>query len=82
MFLAINGFAVDFTRAVPAGQHNHHNRGVTNVTLKNFIFIPRYGMYAAAWTTIGAFSISVLTNGIFALFIDHKWKKTEVITTA
>ena len=55
--------------------------GVTNVIL-NFMFIPTYGMYAAAWTTIGAFSISILTNGIFALLIDNKWKNTQVSTPA
>ena len=55
--------------------------GITNVIL-NFVFIPMYGMYAAAWTTIGAFSISILTNGIFALLIENKWKNTQVSTPA
>lgn len=55
--------------------------GITNVVL-NFYFIPTYGMYAAAWTTIGAFSISILTNGIFALLIENKWKNTRLGTPA
>lgn len=55
--------------------------GITNVIL-NFAFIPAYGMYAAAWTTIGAFSISILTNGIFALMIERKWKNMQVSTPA
>ena len=55
--------------------------GITNVIL-NFMFIPKYGMYAAAWTTIGAFSISILTNGIFALLIESRWKNLRVGTTA
>jgi O-antigen/teichoic acid export membrane protein len=46
--------------------------GIINVIL-NLIFIPKYGMYAAAWATVVAFSISILTNGIFALIIERNW---------
>lgn len=49
--------------------------GLTNVIL-NFYFIPVYGMYAAAWTTVGAFIISIITNGIFAIMIEREWKYT------
>ena len=55
--------------------------GITNVIL-NFTFIPMYGIHAAAWTTVGAFSISILSNGIFALLIENKWKNTQVSTPA
>ncbi len=49
--------------------------GLTNVIL-NFYFIPTFGMYAAAWTTVGAFIISIITNGIFAMMIEREWKYT------
>lgn len=39
--------------------------GCTNVVL-NLIFIPRYGMFAAAWTTVLSFSISLVVQGLFA----------------
>lgn len=46
--------------------------GLANITL-NLIYIPKYGMYAAAWTTVAAFMISIITNAIFAFRIERRW---------
>jgi O-antigen/teichoic acid export membrane protein len=45
--------------------------GLMNVAL-NAVFIPHYGMYAAAWTTVVSFTISIVSNGIFALWVDQR----------
>jgi O-antigen/teichoic acid export membrane protein len=48
--------------------------GVTNVVL-NYIFIPVYGMHAAAWTSVGAFMLAIVTNGIFAIWVELRVRK-------
>lgn len=45
--------------------------GIVNM-VANIMFIPTYGMLAAAWSTVGAFSIAVLSNGAFFLWINRR----------
>lgn len=49
-----------------------------SVTIFNFILIPRYGVYGAAWATVGAFFILFSITNIFSqrfYYIDYGWRK-------
>jgi O-antigen/teichoic acid export membrane protein len=49
-----------------------------SVTIFNFILIPKYGAYGAAWATVGAFFILFSLTNIFAqrfYYINYGWGK-------
>ncbi|MBI5180240.1 MAG: oligosaccharide flippase family protein [Nitrospirae bacterium] len=49
-----------------------------SVTIFNFIFIPKYGAYGAAWATVAAFFILFFLTNIFSqrfFYIDYGWSK-------
>jgi len=41
----------------------------------NIIYIPVYGITAAAWTTVASFTISIITNFIFLYYIEKQWHR-------
>lgn len=47
--------------------------GIT--VLANFLVVPRYGMVGAAWVTVGTYSISIVGNGIMALWVQSRWRR-------
>ncbi len=47
-------------------------------TVLNFTLIPKYGVYGAAWATVGAFFIRFILTNIFSqrfYYIDYSWSK-------
>jgi O-antigen/teichoic acid export membrane protein len=40
----------------------------------NFWLIPLYGMYGAAWASLGAYGVAILVNIFMALFCEKEWK--------
>jgi len=47
--------------------------GIVNVCL-NALFIPRYGMIAAAWSLAFVYSVGLLTNLSMAIYVECKWR--------
>jgi len=47
--------------------------GAVNIFL-NILFIPRYGMIAAAWSTAFVYSVAVLTNFSMAVYVESRWR--------
>ena len=47
--------------------------GVVNVCL-NALFIPRYGMIAAAWSLAFVYTVGLLTNLSMAVYVECKWR--------
>jgi O-antigen/teichoic acid export membrane protein len=40
--------------------------------LANYFFVPRYGMYGAAWVTAGTYGLSIVSNGIMAMWVNAR----------
>jgi O-antigen/teichoic acid export membrane protein len=47
--------------------------GIT--VLANFLVVPRYGMVGAAWVTVGIYGVSIVGNGIMALWVQSRWRR-------
>lgn len=43
--------------------------------LGNYIAVPRYGMYGAAWVTVGTYAISIIGNGSMALWVNSRYRR-------
>jgi O-antigen/teichoic acid export membrane protein len=43
-------------------------------TICIFVFIPKYGITAAAWTTVLVYGISVICNGGMAIWVEKKYR--------
>ena len=41
----------------------------------NFVAVPRYGMYGAAWVSVATYALSIIGNGIMALWVESRAKK-------
>lgn len=41
----------------------------------NYFVIPRYGMYGAAWVTVGVYSTSILVNGAMAVWVERRVRR-------
>jgi O-antigen/teichoic acid export membrane protein len=52
--------------------------GVMNVCL-NALFIPRYGMVAAAWSLAFVYSLGFITNLSMAVYIENKWRAQHAL---
>jgi len=44
--------------------------------LANFLTVPKYGMVGAAWVTVGTYSVSVVGNGIMALWVQSRYRRS------
>jgi len=40
--------------------------------LGNYLVVPRFGMYGAAWVTVGTYGLSVISNGLMALWVNAR----------
>jgi O-antigen/teichoic acid export membrane protein len=47
--------------------------GIINVCL-NALFVPRYGMIAAAWSLAFVYTVGLLTNFSMAIYVESKWR--------
>jgi len=43
----------------------------------NYLLIPRYGMAAAAWVMVASYSIQLISNAVFAGWIEHRRARLE-----
>ncbi|MDQ3280746.1 MAG: oligosaccharide flippase family protein [Acidobacteriota bacterium] len=48
----------------------------------NYAFVPRYGSVGAAWVTVGTYTISVIGNGIMALWVESRYRAWRADKTA
>jgi O-antigen/teichoic acid export membrane protein len=55
--------------------------GAATVT-GNYLFVPKYGMYGAAWVTVGTYTASVVGNGIMALWVERRSRRAAAAATA
>src|SRR5438067_204406 len=53
--------------------------GAVNIFL-NALFIPRYGMIAAAWSTAFVYSMGFLTNFSMAVYVESRWRSQYALT--
>lgn len=53
--------------------------GGVNITL-NALFIPRYGMIAAAWSTAFVYSVGILTNLAMAFYVQGRWRTQRALS--
>jgi O-antigen/teichoic acid export membrane protein/glycosyltransferase involved in cell wall biosynthesis len=51
--------------------------GVVTV-IANFMVVPRWGMTGAAWVTVGTYGISVIGNGMMAVWVEGRWRRSSV----
>lgn len=42
-----------------------------------FILVPRYGMFGAAWASVLTYAVSVAGNGLMALWIERRWRRSQ-----
>ena len=47
--------------------------GLLNV-IGNFLVIPRYGIFGAAWVTVGIYALVILVNGTLAVLVERRWR--------
>jgi len=45
--------------------------------LANFLAVPRWGVIGAAWVTVGTYSVSIVGNGIMAVWVERKFRIWE-----
>jgi len=48
--------------------------GAATVVL-NYLVVPRYGMYGAAWVTVGTYVVTMLVNIAMALWVERTWRR-------
>lgn len=51
--------------------------GATGI-VANIIVVPRWGAIGASWVTVGTYVISLVGNGIMALFVQRQWRRSLV----
>jgi O-antigen/teichoic acid export membrane protein/glycosyltransferase involved in cell wall biosynthesis len=46
--------------------------------LANFLVVPRWGATGAAWVTVGTYGISMIGNGMMAVWVESRWRRSAV----
>jgi O-antigen/teichoic acid export membrane protein len=42
----------------------------------NYLVVPAYGMFGAAWVSVGTYVVSIVGNGIMFLWVQRRWKRS------
>jgi O-antigen/teichoic acid export membrane protein len=45
----------------------------------NLFVVPRWGTTGAAWVTVGTYIVSMIGNGIMALWVESRWRRSELV---
>ena len=67
-----------------AGGQIDVNRATTTLligaatVLANYLVVPRYGMFGAAWVTVGTYAVTMLVNVAMALWVERTWRRNVV----
>ncbi len=48
----------------------------------NFIVVPRWGVFGAAWVTVATYSIAIAGNGIMAVWVERKFRLWQAASFA
>ena len=43
--------------------------------LANLLVVPHWGMYGAAWVSVGTYAVSIVGNGVMFLWVQRRWRR-------